>query len=319
MRLIGSFVAIVLLLLALVMGWQLLGLGKSSSLSIAQPTAGATLSGASVPVAVSADAETMAQLATTNVSNGKDGVMVVYLDGNEVQRTKALNFNLLNVPSGDHSLQVRLYQSQGNTFDLSKQSNIVSFRSTGVTNAATDPNYGSVPGNLYGAGANNGNVAAQVATTPTPLPTAQPTQAAPQSAPNTGMGGMANVPQNVAALPGQASNDSIYGGPIVAQAAPTSAPVIVVQSEQVAQPQTQSVLPADPNNNFLMFAALYLVVALVGAFAIGLGTRALRTRTPGGFTDRWTALRQARRGMNTVEDQVAPTRVNVMRRLTRDF
>lgn len=195
MRTILGLLGVVALAVIVALAWNWWA-GKNTQLTVIYPTDKAELAGNTVPVRLGASQDLRDKL---TASSGQVQI-ITYLDGKEVARGQALEYNLTSVAPGEHRLEIGLSdQTKTNSVSLSVVPKPVSFTLGGGSGAASPlPSASNSLNGVYGSQPSlaDSNIAA-------PLPTATPATnqvpaapaptRAPVQVPASGMGGGAKA------------------------------------------------------------------------------------------------------------------------------
>ncbi len=191
MRTILGLLGIVALAVIAVLAWNWWA-GSNTQLSVIYPTDKAELAGNTVPVRLGASQDLRDKL---TASSGQLQI-ITYLDGKEIARGQALEYNLTSVAPGEHRLEIGLSdQTKTNSVSLSVVPKPVSF-TLGGGSGATNP-LPSASNSLNGVYGSEPSIPAANIAAPVPTATPAPNQApaapaatrAPVQLPASGMGG----------------------------------------------------------------------------------------------------------------------------------
>jgi hypothetical protein len=148
MRTILGLLGVVALAVIAVLAWNWWA-GNNTQLTVIYPTDKAELAGNTVPVRLGASQDLRDKLAT---SSGQVQI-ITYLDGKEVARGQALEYNLTSVAPGEHRLEIGLSdQTKTNSVSLSIVPKPVSFTLGGGSGAASPlPSASNSLNGVYGS------------------------------------------------------------------------------------------------------------------------------------------------------------------------
>lgn len=276
MRTILGLLGVVGLVIIAVLAWNWWA-GNTTQLTILSPAADAELAGNTVPVRLGASPDLREKLTST-----KQVQIITYLDGKEVARGEALEYNLTSVAPGEHRLEIGLTDTtKAEAISLRVMPQPVSFTLGGGSGAnnSLPPASNSLNG-VYGS-----QPSAPDANIPQPVPTATPvapqvpaapapTQA-PVQLPASGMGGgsnavantnagQANAVQSINVANENANQAAQAGSQTSFNIASTKPNTQAVVAAETARPAAQ---PADPLSAvFQGMLAFY-----VAGFVVGLG------------------------------------------------
>ena len=282
MRTILGLLGVVALAVIGVLAWNWWA-GNNTQLTVIYPTENAELAGNTVPVRLGASQDLRNKL---NSSSGQVQI-VTYLDGKEVARGQALEYNLTSVAPGEHRLEIGLSdQTNNNAVSLSVMPKPVSFTLGGGSGAANalPPASNSLNG-IYGAtpSAPDANIAAPVPTaTPAanPAPVAPAPTQAPVQVPASGMGGGAKAA--AMAQPAADAVANVNAGQVAAVQSSETARQAAQAGTQTnlnvspTKPNRQAVIAAetarqDQGDNPLSAVFRGLMAFYVAGFVVGLG------------------------------------------------
>jgi len=285
MRTILGLLGVVALAVIAVLAWNWWA-GNNTQLTVIYPTDKAELAGNTVPVRLGASQDLQDKLTS---SSGQLQI-ITYLDGKEVARGQALEYNLTSVAPGEHRLEIGLSdQTKTNSVSLSVVPKPVSFTLGGGSGAANPlPSASNSLNGVYGSQPSypDSNISAPVPTaTPATnqVPAAPAPTRAPVQVPASGMGGgskaasiaqpagdaVANVNSSQAAVQSnavssetasqaaQAGNQTNLN---VSSTQPNRQAVIAAETAKPAQPESQM------SSVFRGIFAFY-----IAGFIVGLG------------------------------------------------
>lgn len=277
MRTLLGLLAVVGLVIIAVLAWNWWA-GNTTQLTVLSPTQNAELAGNTVPVRLGASPDLREKLS----SSPNQVQIITYLDGKEVARGQALEYNLTSVAPGEHRLEIGLSdQAKNEAISLRVMPQPVSFTLGGGSGAsnALPPASNSLNG-VYGSqpSAPDSNIAQPL---PTATPVAQQVPAAPAPSkapvqvPASGMGGGSNVVANTSA--GQAN--AVQSIDVSSENAKQAAQTGTITSINVAstQPNRQAVIaaetaqPAAQPDNPLSAVFRGMLAFYVAGFVVGLG------------------------------------------------
>lgn len=195
MRTILGLLGVVALAVIVALAWNWWA-GNNTQLTVIYPTDKAELAGNTVPVRLGASQDLRDKL---TASSGQVQI-ITYLDGKEVARGQALEYNLTSVAPGEHRLEIGLSdQTKTNSVSLSVVPKPVSFTLGGGSGAASPlPSASNSLNGVYGSQPSypdSNNAAPLPTATPATnqVPSAPAPTRAPVQVPASGMGGGAKA------------------------------------------------------------------------------------------------------------------------------
>lgn len=267
MRTVLGLIGLVIVVVLAVLAWNWWA-NNSSQVAIIYPTEGAALAGNSVPVRLSADPN----FKKTLVQPDNQMELITYLDGKEVSRGKALEYNLTDISPGQHRLEVGLSdQNKQSGISLHIMPKPVSFTLGGGSGASSILPPGVTNG-LYSTVPQN-----QAEVSSISVPAAEVAASAPKLAPATGLGGL-----QAASIAKQPASAPVELDARTAAIANGSNSQLLISKTQV---DPQAIAVADQSRSIQMASEpammtffRWLIALYIAGFVVALGVVILRGR-----------------------------------------